>query len=166
MCFFDLDVIIHGNINDLYELALKPRLIYSKWDNPNNIHDRLFIDIRGTQFNSSMMCWNKDQCEEIFWEAIQEEQQIFRTFYKGTDNYHFWRRRKFWTNIPHDWAYSFNRGKSHPDDLETHKYREECKICLFNVDNTPNNKGQIKIDELQNEELLRIWHDNPSSKSA
>ena len=52
------------------------------------------------------------------------------------------------------------------DDLETHKYREECKICLFNVDNTPNNKGQIKIDELQNEELLRIWHDNPSSKSA
>ena len=165
-CYFDLDVIIHGNINDLYEQALKPRLIYSKWDNPNNIHDRLFIDIRGTQFNSSMMCWNKDQCEEIFWEAIQEEQQIFRTFYKGTDNYHFWRRRKFWTNIPHDWAYSFNRGKSHPDDLETHKYREECKICLFNVDNTPNNKGQIKIDELQNEELLRIWHDNPSSKSA
>ena len=141
-------------------------MIYSKWDNPNNIHDRLFIDIRGTQFNSSMMCWNKDQCEEIFWEAIQEEQQIFRTFYKGTDNYHFWRRRDFWANIPYDWVYSYNRGKSHPDDLETHKYRKECKICLFNVDNTPNNQGQIKIDELQNEELLRIWHDNPSSKSA
>ena len=82
------------------------------------------------------------------------------------DNYHFWRRRDFWANIPYDWVYSYNRGKSHPDDLETHKYRKECKICLFNVDNTPNNQGQIKIDELQNEELLRIWHDNPSSKSA
>ena len=62
--------------------------------------------------------------------------------------------------------YSYNRGKEYPDDLDRHKYREECKICLFNVDNTPNNKGQIKIDELQDEKLLRIWHDNPSSKSA
>ncbi len=165
-CYFDLDIIIQDNIDDLDELALKPRMIYSKWDNPQHVHERLFIDIRGTQYNSSMMCWNRDQAEHIFWEAMEEDQQIFRTFYKGTDNYHFWRQRDFWNNIPYDWVYSYNRGKEYPDDLETHKYREECKICLFNVDNTPNNEGQIKIDELQDEKLLRLWHDNPSSKSV
>ena len=31
---------------------------------------------------------------------------------------------------------------------------------------TPNNEGQIKIDELEHEELLRLWHGNTYSKSA
>ena len=49
-------------------------------------HDRKFIDIRGTFFNSSVMCWNRDQCEHIFWEALQEDQMIFKTFYKLANN--------------------------------------------------------------------------------
>jgi hypothetical protein len=165
-CYMDLDVIIQNDISDLYELSLKPRIINVDWDNPKHIHNRRFIDIRGTYYNSSVMCWNKDQCEHIFWDAMQEEQLIFRTFYKGTDNYHYWKQRDFWNNIPLDWVYSYNRGKSHPTDLEPHKYREECKFCLFNVDMTPNNEGQIKIDELQDEKLLRLWHGNTYSKSA
>ena len=165
-CYFDLDVIIQGNLNALDELALKPRMIYSKWQNPKHKHDRKFIDIRGTFFNSSVMCWNRDQCEQIFWDAIQEEQQIFRTFYKGTDNYHYWRQREFWNNIPFEWVYSYNRGKEYPDDLETHKYREDCKICLFNVDVLKSNNKQIKIDELKDETLLRLWNGDNSSKSA
>ena len=36
-------------------------------------------------------------------------------------------------------------------DLERHKYREECKLCLFNVDVLKSNSKQIKIDELQDE---------------
>jgi hypothetical protein len=109
-----------------------------------------------------------DQCEHIFWDAIQEEQQIFTTFFKGTDNYHFWRQRDFWNNIPYEWVYSYNRGQQFPDDLERHKYREDCKLCLFNVDLAPHPsvKEQIKIDELQDEQLLRLWHGNNYSKSA
>ena len=125
-----------------------------------------FIDIRGTYFNSSVMCWNKDQCEHIFWDAIEEEQQIFRTFYKGTDNYHYWRQRDFWNNIPNDWVYSYNRGKSYPDDIKSHKYRKECKFCLFNVDVIKADNKQIKIDELEDDKLLRLWHGNDYSKSA
>ena len=112
-CFLDLDVIIQNDITDIHELSLKPRLIHVQWQNPNHKHDRKFIDIRGTYFNSSVMCWNKDQCEHIFWDALDEEQQIFRTFFKGTDNYHFWRQRDFWSNIPFDWVYSYNRGMTH-----------------------------------------------------
>ena len=164
-CYLDLDVIIQGSINDLDELALKPRIIYVKWDNPKREHERLFIDIRGTLYNSSVMCWNRDQCEHIFWDALDSDQQIFRTFFKGTDNYHYWRQKEFWNNIPYEWVYSWNRGMTHPTDLETHKYRKEPKFCLFNVD-SHNNKGQIKIDELQDEKLLRFWHGNNNSKSA
>ena len=165
-CFLDLDVIIQNDITDIHELSLKPRLIHVQWQNPNHKHDRKFIDIRGTYFNSSVMCWNKDQCEHIFWDAIEEEQQIFRTFYKGTDNYHYWRQRDFWKNIPNDWVYSYNRGKSYPDDIKSHKYREECKFCLFNVDVIKTDNKQIKIDELEDDKLLRLWHGNDYSKSA
>jgi hypothetical protein len=53
----------------------------------------------------------------------------------------------------------------YPDDLERHKYRKDCKLCIFNTDLTPHPmaNGQIKIDELQNEELLRLWHGNTNS---
>ena len=51
------------------------------------------------------------------------------------------------------------------DDLEPHKYREEPKFCLFNID-SHNNEFQIKIDELEDEKLLRFWHGNNYSKSA
>jgi len=166
-CYFDLDIIIQNDITDLDELALKPRIVHVKWDNWNKrLHERLFIDIRGTLYNSSVMCWNKDQCEHIFWDAIEEEQQIFRTFYKGTDNYHYWRQRDFWNNIPNDWVYSYNRGKSYPDDIKSHKYRKECKFCLFNVDVIKADNKQIKIDELEDDKLLRLWHGNDYSKSA
>ena len=163
--YFDLDVIIQNDITDLDELALKPRIVHSIWQDPRHKHDRKFIEIRGTYFNSSMMCWDMDQCQHIFIDAVQEEQQIFRTFFKGTDNYHYWRQREFWTNIPYDWAYSYNRGMRYPDDLERHKYRESCKLCIFNTDLTPHPmaKGQIKIDELQDEKLLRLWHGNTNS---
>ena len=112
-----------------------------------------------------MMCWNMDQCTHIFWDAVQEDQQIFRTFFKGTDNYHYWRQREFWNNIPFDWVYSYNRGMRYPDDLERHKYRKDQKLCIFNTDLTPHPiaKGQIKIDDLEDENLLRIWNGNNNS---
>ena len=82
-CYLDLDIIIQNDITDLDELALKPRIIHSKWQNPKHRHDRKFIDVRGTFFNSSLMCWNKDQCEHIFWDAIQEERYDIQNILEG-----------------------------------------------------------------------------------
>ena len=167
-CYFDLDVILQGDITDLDELSQKPRLIHSRWDDPRHIDDRFFIEVRGTFYNSSMMCWSNDQCEHIFWDVMDSDEKVFKTFFKGSDNYHYWRQRDFWNNIPFDWVYSYNRGQEFPSDLETHKYREECKICLFNVDSNPHplREKQIKIDELEDETLLRFWNGNTGSKSA
>lgn len=159
-CYFDLDVVIQKNINNVDVLAEKPRLIHCTWQNPKQKHDRLFFDMRGTFYNSSMMCWTGNQCRHIYLDAVFQEKMIFTTFYKGTDNYHYWRQRDFWKNIPYDWVYSYNRGMSYPDDVEPFKYREEPKICLFNTDNTPDPKAkeQVKLDNLKDETLLKLWN--------
>lgn len=158
-CYFDLDVIIQNNIDEIDILAEKPRIAHSKWQNPKQNHERLFIDMRGTFFNSSMMLWNGDQCKRIYWDVIFENEMVFKTFYKGTDNYHYWRQREFWSNIPFDWFYSYNRGMQFPNDLELFKYRPDAKVCIFNTDNTPHPdaKKQIKLEDLKDEDLLRLW---------
>lgn len=158
-CYFDLDVIIQNNIDDIDILAEKPRIAHSKWQNPKQKHERLFIDMRGTFFNSSMMLWNGDQCKHIYWDIVFENEMVFKTFYKGSDNYHYWRQREFWSNIPFDWFYSYNRGMKFPNDLELFKYRPDAKVCIFNTDNTPHpdTKKQIKLEDLKDEDLLRLW---------
>jgi hypothetical protein len=158
-CYFDLDVIIQNNIDELEELAQKPRIIHAQWQPPGQERERLFINIRGTYFNSSMMCWDSDQCAKIFYEAVHHNEMIFRTFYKGTDNYHYWKQRHFWKNIPDSWIYSYNRGMKYPNDIQKFKYRPDAKVCLFNTDLTPDpaTKKQIKIDKLTDKDLLKIW---------
>lgn len=159
-CYFDLDVIIHGSLLELDNLAKKPRITHSKWQPPGQQHDRFFIDIRGTYYNSSMMCWDGAQCEDLFYDVLEHEDVIFKTFFKGTDNYHWWRQKHHWTNIPYDWVYSYNRGAHHKEDNTKYKYREDYKVCIFNTDLTPDPaaKEQIKMGELDDETLLRHWH--------
>ena len=61
-CYFDLDIVIQDNIDDVELLAQKPRIIQSRWQPKSQIHDRLFIDTRGTFYNSSMMLWSGAAC--------------------------------------------------------------------------------------------------------
>lgn len=161
-CYFDLDVVIHGNIDAIDELANKPRIIHSKWQPEQQKHDRLFIDIRGTFFNSSMMLWKDAQCSKIYHDVLFNDEMVFKTFFKGSDNYHYWRQRDFWSNIPFDWVYSYNRGMKYPDDIEKFKYRETAKICIFNTDLTshPDAKKQVKLDKLKKDNIfLKIWNE-------
>lgn len=158
-CYFDLDVIIQNNLDELDALATKPRIIHVQWQNPRQKHERLFIDMRGTFFNSSMMMWDGEQTKHIYEDVLMNSEMIFKTFYKGTDNYHYWRQRNLWKNIPYDWVYSYNRGMKYPDDLEPFTFRPEAKVCIFNTDLTPDPraKSQIKIDQLTDERLLTLW---------
>ena len=158
-CYFDLDIIIQNNIDEIDALAEKPRIIHSNWQDPALKHVRLFIDMRGTFYNSSMMLWNEEQAKNIYYDVLIDDEMIFTTFYKGSDNYHYWRQREFWSNIPFDWAYSYNRGMKFSEDLELFKYRPEAKVCIFNTDLTPHPdaKKQIKLEELKDKDLLRLW---------
>lgn len=163
-CYFDLDVVIQDNIDDIELLAQKPRIIHSRWQPKSQIHDRLFIDTRGTFFNSSMMLWPGKSCEFIYDDVIEHAEIIFKTYIKGSDNYHYWRQREFWKDIPGGWIYSWNRGKHYPDDVEKFIYREDAKICIFNTDNVPHPsaKEQIKLTECQDLNIIRLWNCNES----
>lgn len=158
-CYFDLDVIVQTNIDDIDVLARKPRIVHVQWQPGNQKHERLFIDMRGTFYNSSMMLWDDEQTKHIYYDVLMQEEMVFTTFYKGSDNYHYWRQRDFWKNIPYDWVYSYNRGMTYPKDIKPFVYRPDAKVCLFNVDNTPDPraKKQIKLEGLKDKELLRMW---------
>ena len=162
-CYMDLDVVIQNNIDDIYDYAFTPHMLYTNWEDENVLHDRRFKDIRGSLYNSSIMLWCNDQCEKIYHDVLKHQDTVFKTFWKGTDNYHYGREHQvvgdnFWNFLPEDWYYSFNRGKSYPKDLREHYYREDAKFCLFNTDITPNAQDQIKPHEMKNYDLLIHWH--------
>lgn len=159
-CYFDLDVVIQDNIDDIDILANKPRIITSRWQPRRQIHDRFFIDTRGTFYNSSMLLWPYGDCRHIYEDVLRNNEIVFKTFMKGTDNYHFWRQRKFWKNIPDDWVYSWNRGRHFPGDIETAKFRRDAKICIFNTDNVPDPRAKrfIELHQCTDENILRLWN--------
>jgi hypothetical protein len=158
-CYFDLDIVIQEEITDIEQLAQKPRIIHTRWQPQSQKHDRLFIDIRGTFYNSSMMTWPGKACEHIYKDAIENSESIFKTFFKGSDNYHYWRQRDFWKDIPGGWVYSWNRGKHHPEDVERFKFRSDAKICLFNTDNVPHPsaKEQQELSDCHDENIIGLW---------
>lgn len=158
-CYFDLDVVIQEDITDIIELAKKPRIIHCRWQDPRQNHDRLFIEIRGTSFNSSMMLWPGKSTEHIYRDVINNPEEVFKTFFKGSDNYHYWRQRNFWKDIPGGWIYSWNRGKHHPNDLEPFKFRPDAKICLFNTDNVPHPSAKkfLELADCKDENIVRLW---------
>jgi len=158
-CYFDLDIVIQKNIDEIEFLSNKPRIIHSSWQPESQKHDRFFIDTRGTFYNSSMMLWPDNSCSNIYNDVLKHPQEVFKTFFKGSDNYHYWRQRDFWKNIPYDWIYSWNRGMSHPNDVEKFTFRPDAKICLFNTDNVPHPsaKEQIKLTECVDENIIELW---------
>ena len=118
-CYMDLDVVIQNNIDDIYDYAFTPHMLYTNWEDKKVLNDRRFKDIRGSLYNSSIMLWCNDQCEKIYHDVLEHQDTVFKTFWKGTDNYHYGREHqvvgdKFWNFLPEDWYYSFNRGKSYP----------------------------------------------------
>jgi hypothetical protein len=159
-CFFDLDVVIQNNIDEIEYLAEKPRIINSLWQPNNQIDDRFFIETRGTFYNSSMMLWSYGQCRHIYYDVMENDEIVFKTFFKGTDNYHYWRQRNFWRNIPKDWVYSWNRGRYHPEDTERFKFRDDAKICLFNTDNVPHpsTKDHVNLADCKNKDIIKLWN--------
>lgn len=148
-CYFDLDIIIQNSIDDFYELAFEPHILYSTWQPEGQMKERRFRDIRGTYFNSSCMLWWSDQPKKIYNDVVNNP-DIFKVFYKGSDNYHQWRRpagETFWNFLPKDWYYSYNYQETNYD----------AKLALFNQNLTDGDES-ISIEELQDSALLNHWY--------
>lgn len=162
-CYLDLDVIIQNNIDEIDELSKSPHMFYSNWEDPRVLKDRRFSDIRGSLYNSSVMLWCTDQGEKIYNDVMKHKDTVFKTFFKGTDNYYPYREHdvvgdNYWTFLPDDWVYSYNRGRTYPDDVTQHLYRENSKFCIFEDSIGGKNKNNLKPHELRDYNLLIHWH--------
>jgi hypothetical protein len=106
-----------------------------------------------------MMLWSYGQCQHIYYDVYENAEIVFKTFFKGSDNYHYWRQREFWKNIPESWIYSWNRGRYYPEDTERFKFREDAKICLFNTDNVPHpsTTEHVELSECSDENIIGLW---------
>lgn len=160
--FFDLDVIIQNNINPLLTYNFdQPVKLKSWWQDPRPVQTRRFKISHGAYTNGSCMVWSDDQCEVIWKDVLTHQEKIWFTFTDGTDNYHTWRWKELWDFFPAYYAYSYNRGRSwKDDDLSVGKYRENCILCVFNVDLLPfddGTRGQTKQQTLVDPNLLKHW---------
>ncbi len=161
-CYLDLDVVIQNNIDDIFELSKTPHMIYTHWEDPSVLKDRRFQDVRGTLYNSSVMLWCNNEGEKIYNDVIKHKDVVYKTFWKGTDNYYPWREYQvvgdnYWSFLPKDWVYSYNRGQEFPNDLTEHLYRETAKFCIFD---SPTGRPQTnyKPHEVRDYNILVHWH--------
>ena len=153
-CYFDLDVVIQNKIDEFYKMAFTPHMIYSHWQEEGQQKHRQYTTMRGTYHNSSCVMWWGDQCKKIYDDFLKHKNTVFKTFYKGTDNYYPWREfmvvgDSFWNFIPSQWVYSYNR--------EGQVYRALPKLCLFNVDLVPQPTGQKKLEDIEDTDILIHW---------
>jgi len=148
-CYFDLDIVIQNSIDDFYELAFEPHILYTHWQAEGNLKNRRFRDIRGTYFNSSCMLWWADQPKKIYEDVISNP-DIFKVFYKGTDNYHQWRRPAggdFWKFLPNSYHYSYNYQDANYD----------AKLVLFNQ-NVIADEDTVSLSECEDAAILNHWY--------
>jgi len=148
-CYFDLDVVIQNSIDDFYELAFNPYIIRSHWQQDGLLKNRRFRDIRGTYFNSSCMLWWSDQPKKIY-EDVVSNPDIFKVFYKGSDNYHQWRRpagADFWNFLPNSYSFSYNYQEANYD----------AKLALFNQ-NMIEGEDSVNIKECEDAAILNHWY--------
>lgn len=148
-CYFDLDTVIQNSIDDFYELAFEPHILYSHWQPEDQLNQRRFRDIRGTYFNSSCMLWWSDQPKKIY-EDVLSNPNIFKVFYKGSDNYYQWRRpagKNFWNFLPNSYYYSYNYGEINYD----------AKLALFNR-NVNAFDESVSIETCEDPIILNHWY--------
>ncbi len=160
--FLDLDVIIQNDLTPIITHNMEqPTKMRSWWQDPRPMDTRRFKVSHGAFTNGSCQVWSDDQCEPIWEDVLEHQDKIWFTYTDGTDNYHSWRWRDLWDYFPSWMAYSYNRGRSwDEDDLNVGIYRENCILCVFNVDLLPfedASRGKTKQDELADPKLLEHW---------
>lgn len=120
--FFDLDVVIHNNIDILFQLQpTRITVIRSAWK-PGHISHAA----GGTGINSSIMVWRDDVTA---WKAFIKSPDSFMIKYNGIDKF-IWNEHIPWDSLP-PIAYSYREGAS-IEDSTPFTYRPNMSVCIFN----------------------------------
>ena len=123
--YFDLDVIIHDDIDML--VSGKFKLINPIWKNPSKakfVKDR--PDIGTSLNNSSVMSWSN---ETKIYEKFMKDPEYYIFKYDGDDRFlsHETTFETFDTNI----IYSYRDGAHYKNDNTNFKYRPDYSVALF-----------------------------------
>lgn len=142
--FFDLDVVIHNNIDWLFELP-DPGLhvIDAVWKTQFEINT-----YNGTGCNSSIMAWRDCDSRRAYDHFLQSP-DMFMMIYKGIDRF-LWNSKAIDLHfLPAGQVYSYLYGASLQDN-RTAVMRESMSVCIYN--------GHIKPDQaLSNEPAKSFW---------
>lgn len=178
--YFDLDILIHQNIDCMFELDVyRPYIVRGWWNDAVNCKKN-YGQIKSPPLNSSCIRWHRQQLSLIEKHIDKHKEVIFFT-YRTIDNYfnHFWyniweedipyheRERgadvgksipafdagiDFLQGFPKGYFYSWYKGNIFPDDMEDHKLRLDHKVCLFN------NSYNSPDDEMKDiEDIKKLW---------
>ena len=124
--YFDLDVIIHGSVNDLITDHVF-RQINPVWKNPSKAKYIQGRPDKGTSFtNSSVMAWS-DEIE--IYDKFMKDPEYYMFKYDGDDRflYHETRHDTFEPGK----IYSYRDGAHWKNDNEKFKYRKDYSVALF-----------------------------------
>ena len=123
--YFDLDVIIHNSIDNLFHKDF--HMILPIWKVPwkaKIIKER--PDLGTSYTNSSVMCWYN---EKKIYKKFMKDPEYYMFKYRGDDRFlfHETKHKTFNEKI----IYSYRDGAHWKDDNDKFKYRKEYSIALF-----------------------------------
>lgn len=121
---FDLDVIIHGEIDHLFDLASDNLTVcMAYWKDPIILSDWME---RNTMYNSSIMVW-KDASK--IYDYFMQDPEKYMSTYKGVDRF-LWHEKQPVDTLPRGVVYSYRRGADLCDSIGF-KYRPIYNVCIF-----------------------------------
>ena len=134
--FFDLDIKIQHNIDELVEIDPEDCLVFLRthWHNLEQMREDTKDEPRKyTDLNSSILRWNDNLDIDKITKFVRDYADQMFFYYRGLDNL-FGHQRERLLNIkffPDGVAYSYNHGYMYPDDTEEYLFRETPLVCLF-----------------------------------
>jgi alpha-N-acetylglucosamine transferase len=142
--YFDLDVVIHGNIDSLFTLNTKfLNVLRARWKPDSVLQYRQELN---TLYNSSIMVWSD---ASYVHEKYLHLPDLYMLKYKGIDRF-FWHEKIKVNEIPPNIAYSYREGATLKDNTPF-LFRPEYSVCIFNQ--------QPKVEALPSDSCLqRIWN--------
>jgi len=122
--FFDLDIIIQKNIDDIANYEAPNLCCVSRSWEPNS----------GLLNNSSCMLWETGMCDSI-WDYFIAEPKLTMSMYTGIDNFLRGEKMSF-SLFPDDWFYSYAYGDKNNSGYVKKQfigeYMPDYKVCLMN----------------------------------
>ena len=132
--FFDLDIIIQKNIDDIVNFDPEDCLCFGKthWHDLDKMKEETeHVPHRYTDLNSSILRWNDNLDKENITLYFKSHKEKILWYYRGLDNFFMHKGVVRIKYFPVGWFYSYNYGYIYPQDTETHVFRQIPYVCLF-----------------------------------